>query len=184
MEIVKTPFSGLVEIRARKFTDDRGWFREFFKVHSGSGITLPDFVQDNLSFSKKGVVRGLHFQMPPHGQAKLVSVISGKVLDVVVDVRPNSPTFGKVYTVVLSGEEQNALFIPEGFAHGFAALEDSYFFYKVSSLYQPKSEGGIRWNDVNLNIDWRVKNPIVSKKDQELPSLSELNGKFLISQHA
>lgn len=184
MEIVNTPFSGLVEIRARKFTDERGWFREFFKVQPGSGIILPDFIQDNLSFSKKGVVRGLHFQLAPHAQTKLVSVISGKVLDVVVDIRANSSTFGKAYTLVLSGEEQNALLIPEGFAHGFAALEDSYFFYKVSSLYEPKSEGGIRWNDADLSIDWQIDNPIVSKKDQELPSLSELNGKFLISQHA
>lgn len=184
MEIVTTPFSGLVELRARKFTDDRGWFREFYKVQSGSGITFPDFVQDNLSFSRKGVIRGLHFQLAPHAQTKLVSVIAGKVLDVAVDIRPGSPTFGKYYTVVLSGEEQNSLLIPDGFAHGFAALEDSYFFYKVSSLYEPKSEGGIRWNDADLNINWQIENPIVSKKDQELPSLSELNGKYVISRHA
>lgn len=184
MEIITTPISGLVELRARKFADDRGWFREFFKIQPNSGFAWPEFVQDNLSFSKKGVVRGLHFQLPPHGQAKLVSVISGKVLDVVVDLRPDSQTFGKVYSVVLSGEEQNALFIPEGFAHGFAALEESHFFYKVSSLYHPKSEGGIRWDDPDLNIDWSIANPIVSTKDQELPTFRDLKGKYLISRHA
>lgn len=186
MEILKTPIEGLLEIKAKTFPDERGWFREFFnKVKlRAEGVILPDFVQDNISFSKKGVVRGLHLQLQPHGQAKFVSVISGSVVDVVVDVRKGSPTFGQTYQILISNEKQNSFFIPEGFAHGFAALEDTWFIYKCSSHYHPQSETGIRWNDPYLKIDWPVKNPIVSQKDRDLPTFTQLVEKSLISPHA
>lgn len=186
MEVQTTPISGLLEVTAKTFPDGRGWFREFFNRErlKSTGLKFPDFVQDNLSFSKKGVVRGLHLQLPPSGQAKFVSVISGSVLDVVVDLRNGSPTFGETYQLVLSSERQNAFYIPEGFAHGFAALEDSYFIYKCSSHYQPQSETGIRWNDPDLHINWPFQNPILSDKDRELPTLKQLVEKSLISPHA
>lgn len=185
MDIIRTPFEGLFEIRAKKYPDERGWFREFYSARfEKSLVTLPIFVQDNLSFSKKGVVRGLHLQLAPYSQAKLVSVLQGRVLDVVVDVRPESQTFGKTFQLELSGEDQNSLFVPEGFAHGFSALEDSLFMYKCSSFYEPKAETGIRWNDPDLHIDWKVEAPIVSPKDQQLPSFADLKGKLLISPHA
>ena len=171
----ETGFAGLIEIVPSVFPDDRGIFFESFrdewKNHLVKGIS---FVQENQSFSKKGVIRGLHFQRPPFAQAKLVRVITGRVLDVVVDLRTESKTFGKSYSLVLDAEKQNQLFVPEGFAHGLAALEDSIFFYKCSSVYNKSSESGILWNDAELNIQWPFENPLVSEKDQELPSLQEL----------
>ncbi|MCU0356506.1 MAG: dTDP-4-dehydrorhamnose 3,5-epimerase [Cyclobacteriaceae bacterium] len=183
MQIIETGFAGLVEIQPSVYRDSRGWFIEFYKdeVYQKHGIT-DVFYQENISFSKKGVIRGLHFQLPPFEQAKLVSVISGKVLDVVVDIRKNSPTFGQVYTCLLDGEKQNQLMVPGGFAHGFAALEDAYFLYKVSNRYSRESECGIRWDDPDLNIQWPVSEPIISDKDSKLPSFRELLGKSLISR--
>lgn len=183
MQVVETPFEGLVEIIPTVYKDDRGWFYEFYKEQNfkAAGIDYT-FLQENQSFSKKGVIRGLHFQRQPHAQAKLVSVISGKVLDVVVDLRPASKTFGEVYYCELDSERHNMLMVPDGFAHGFSALEDSIFFYKCSRVFHKESESGIIWNDPQLEINWQVDTPIVSEKDQLLPTLEELLRNSLISR--
>lgn len=175
MEVKETFIEGLLEIYPRIFKDERGFFLETYNktAFEKAGIKTP-FVQDNQSFSVKGVLRGLHFQKEPFAQAKLVSVISGKVLDVAVDLRKNSPTFGKHFSVVLDAEKRNMLLVPEGFAHGFVALEDSVFSYKCSNIYNKESEGGIIWNDKDLNIDWGYANPLVSDKDQVLPAFREI----------
>jgi dTDP-4-dehydrorhamnose 3,5-epimerase len=182
MEVRETGIDGLVEIFPSLYHDDRGWFYEFYKqdLFHQHGIHTA-FVQENQSFSKKGVIRGLHAQIAPYEQAKLVSVLQGRVLDVVVDIRPSSATFRKVYQCVLDAEKHNMLMIPEGFAHGFAALEDAIFFYKCSQPYHKDSEIGIRWNDPSLNIDWGVQNPILSDKDIALPTLDELLIKSVFS---
>jgi dTDP-4-dehydrorhamnose 3,5-epimerase len=184
MQLLHTGIEGLIEIIPQVYSDSRGWFFEFYKQEpfQAKGITYR-FEQENVSFSKKGVVRGLHFQLAPFGQAKLVSVLSGKVLDVVVDLRKGSPTFGKSHTVELDSAKHNLLMVPEGFAHGFAALEDSLFLYKSSNQYNRESECGIRWNDADLNIQWPFDNPILSEKDAILPSFNELLRKSVISQH-
>lgn len=183
MQVIETPIHGLVEIIPTLYRDDRGWFYEFYKdqTFKAAGIDYT-FVQENQSFSKKGVIRGLHFQNPPFAQAKLASVILGKVLDVVVDLRPTSKTFGQVYSCILDSEKRNMLMVPEGFAHGFSALEDSIFFYKCSHVFNKASESGIIWNDPQLNINWQVDDPIVSEKDQMLPTLDELLRKSVISR--
>lgn len=181
MEIKPTPIIGLFEITPKVFPDSRGWFYELYKEAAFAAIDPTAFVQENLSFSKKGVIRGLHLQLSPFRQAKIVTVIKGKVLDVVVDLRSGSSTFGDVYKCILDGERHNMLMVPEGFAHGFSALEDSYFFYKCSSVYNPPSETGIRWDDAQLKIDWQVSNPILSEKDKHLPSLEDLLIKSVIS---
>ncbi|MBX2956365.1 MAG: dTDP-4-dehydrorhamnose 3,5-epimerase [Cyclobacteriaceae bacterium] len=183
MQVVKTGIKDLVEILPAVYQDDRGWFMEFYKEDSyqPAGIHYR-FTQENISFSKKGVVRGMHFQRAPYEQAKLVSVLQGKVLDVVVDLRKGSETFGQVYTCLLDSEKRNLLMVPEGFAHGFAALEDSLFIYKTSNAYNRESECGIVWNDPDLKIDWPFTEPILSDKDRNLPTLSELLEKSLISR--
>jgi dTDP-4-dehydrorhamnose 3,5-epimerase len=124
----------------------------------------------------------MHFQLPPYEQSKLVTVISGIVLDVVVDLRKNSPTFGKTYSCMLDDKQRAALMVPAGFAHGFATLDDSLFLYKSSNIYNKESECGIRWNDPDLNIEWPIKSPILSDKDLKLPSFQELLGKSVISR--
>jgi dTDP-4-dehydrorhamnose 3,5-epimerase len=183
MQVLETGFEGLLEIIPNVYYDSRGWFFEFYKneVFHQAGIR-DQFSQENISFSRKGVVRGLHFQLAPYGQAKLVSVLSGKVLDVVVDLRKGSPTFGQSYTCLLDDERHNMLLVPEGFAHGFAALEDSLFMYKTSNLYNRDAECGIYWNDPALNIDWPFTDPVLSDKDLLLPTLEELLRKSLISR--
>jgi dTDP-4-dehydrorhamnose 3,5-epimerase len=175
MEVRETFIEGLVEIYPRIFKDERGFFLETYnkEAFEKSGIKTV-FIQDNQSFSTKGVLRGLHFQKEPFAQAKLVSVISGRVLDVAVDLRKNSPTFGKHVTVVLDAEKRNMLLVPEGFAHGFVALEDSVFSYKCSNVYHKESESGIIWNDKDLNIKWGFDNPLVSDKDIILPTFKDL----------
>lgn len=182
MEIKTTGIDGLLEIYPKIYHDERGLFLEVFtpKLLALLGPSL-NFVQDNLSFSKKNVVRGLHLQLPPYSQAKIITVVKGKVLDVAVDLRKNSPTFGKHFSVVLDDEKRNMLVIPEGFAHGFAALSDSYFFYKCSAPYHPQSETGVIWNDSDLNINWGVDSPMVSQKDFELPTLEEFIRNSVIS---
>jgi dTDP-4-dehydrorhamnose 3,5-epimerase len=183
MQIVQTGIEGLVEIIPSVFPDDRGWFFESFKEETFQKHGLPThFPQENQSFSKKGVIRGLHFQLAPYAQGKLVTVIKGKVVDVAVDLRKGSPTFGKVYYCTLDAEKHNMLMVPEGFAHGFAALEESIFSYKCTNVYHKPSEGGIVWNDPDLKIEWPVANPIVSGKDQQLPTLKELLRNSVISQ--
>lgn len=183
MQIIETGIKGLVEIIPTVYHDSRGWFFEFYKneVFHHAGITY-SFNQENISFSRKGVVRGMHFQLPPHEQAKLVSVLQGKVLDVVVDLRKGSNTFGKVHTCLLEAERHNQLMVPEGFAHGFVALEDALFLYKTSNIFNREAECGIRWDDPTLAIQWPVADPVLSDKDRNLPSLDELLGKSLISR--
>lgn len=175
MQVKTTGFEGLIEIFPDVFEDERGWFYEFYKVETFKKHHLNySFVQENQSFSKKGVIRGLHFQLPPYAQAKLVTALTGRVLDVVVDLRPNSKTFKQVYYCNLDSKKRNLLLIPEGFAHGFAALEDATFFYKCSNVYNKQSEAGIRWNDSELDIKWQVDKPIISAKDADLPLMAEL----------
>ena len=164
----------MVEIVPLVMSDNRGLFFEEF--HSGkfnkAGIEFSP-VQSNQSYSKKGVIRGLHIQIRPHEQTKLVRVISGKVLDVAVDVRINSPTFGRHFKIVLDSKKNNMLFVPGGFAHGFAALEDTVFHYLCGHSYYPESETGIRWNDKEIAIDWEIIEPLVSEKDSILPNFKE-----------
>lgn len=184
MEVKKTGIEGLVEITPNVYQDERGWFCESYKANTfeTNGITY-NFVQDNQSFSRKGVIRGLHLQRAPHEQAKLVTIITGRVLDVVVDLRPGSKTFGQVHYCILDGEKHNLLMVPDGFAHGFEALEDSIFFYKCSNFHHRESEAGIAWNDPQLKIEWTNANPIISEKDRKLPTLDELLRKSVISRY-
>ncbi len=169
MEFRPTSIKGLIEIFPKIFGDARGHFFESYRkeVFTENGIPF-DFVQDNQSFSTAGVLRGLHFQNAPFAQGKLVRVITGKVLDVAVDIRPDSPTFGKHEKFILDASLQNMVYIPEGFAHGFVALEDSVFSYKCTNNYNKSAESGIIWNDPQLNIDWEITHPNVSDKDTEL----------------
>ena len=175
MKFYTTSLPDVLLIKPAVFFDDRGHFFESFNAETWKKEGFKNqFVQDNQSFSKKGVVRGLHFQAAPFAQGKLVRVISGKVLDIALDLRPESPTFGKYELFELDAENGNMVYIPEGFAHGFAALEDSVFHYKCTGSYNKASEGGLRWNDPYLNIQWGIENPIVSEKDQILPTFLEL----------
>jgi dTDP-4-dehydrorhamnose 3,5-epimerase len=175
MKFTRLSIEDVVLIEPRVFADERGLFFESYnqKQFKEFGIDF-NFVQDNQSTSKKNVVRGLHFQNPPYEQGKLVSVIRGAVMDVAVDIRPSSPSFGKYITVELSEFNKRLLWIPPGFAHGFSVLEDNTtFHYKCTSLYNKSAEGGIRYDDADLKIDWGVDNPIVSEKDKILMSLKE-----------
>lgn len=161
---------GIHLLQPSVFKDNRGYFFESFNEKKFNSITQLDidFVQDNQSLSSKNVLRGLHFQLPPFAQAKLVRVVRGAVLDVAVDLRKNSPTFGKYYSVGLNEENNLSLFIPVGFAHGFVALkENTLFLYKCSEYYNKESEQTILWNDPDLNIDWKCTNPLISEKDKE-----------------
>lgn len=178
MEFRKTSIEGLIEIYPKIFGDARGHFFESYRqdLFAQNGIPF-QFVQDNQSFSTAGVLRGLHFQNPPFAQGKLVRVITGKVIDIAVDIRPGSPTFGKYEKFVLDATLQNMVYIPEGFAHGFVALEDSVFAYKCTNNYNKASEGGIIWNDPDLNIDWGIESPNVSEKDLELTTFKNLFSK-------
>ena len=167
MNFEKKSISGLCVITPRVFDDPRGYFFESYSKKSfvEAGIT-DDFVQSNQSLSQKGVLRGLHFQTPPHAQSKLVRVIQGSVLDVAVDVRKNSPTYGQHFSIVLSAENKKMFYVPVGFAHGFLTLEDNTLFsYKCGNYYNKASEQGILWNDTSLNIDWGIIDPILSEKD-------------------
>lgn len=173
MKIIETGFEGLYEIEPRVFGDERGYFFESFRKSTLEELGIEeDFIQDNESFSVKGTLRGLHYQAAPYAQAKLVRVSSGKVLDLALDIRKDSPTYGKHHTVLLEASRHNMFLVPSGFAHGFLALEDSIFNYKCSNYYDQASEGGILWNDPALGIDWQVSKPIVSDKDQVLPTFA------------
>jgi dTDP-4-dehydrorhamnose 3,5-epimerase len=167
MEIIKPPIEGLLVIKPKVFRDDRGYFFESWSKQSFSEVGLDlDFVQDNESISSKGVLRGLHFQNPPFAQGKLVRVIKGAVLDVSVDIRKDSPTYGQHFSVELSEENKTIFWIPPGFAHGFITLkDDTIFTYKCTGVYNAASEGSLLWNDTDLNIDWRINEPLVSDKD-------------------
>jgi len=180
MEIIKTKIPGLLIIKPVVFEDDRGYFFESFSdtKFKEAGIDA-NFVQDNESKSQKGVLRGLHFQNPPHAQGKLVRVMRGSVLDVAVDIRKGSPTYGQWESIVLSGENKMMYWIPVGMAHGFATLEDdTIFFYKCTNTYNKESEGSIRWDDPDLGIDWGVENPILSGKDKLSPLFKDFESKF------
>jgi dTDP-4-dehydrorhamnose 3,5-epimerase len=182
MQVIQTGIEGLVEIIPSIFYDSRGWFYEFFNESTFEKNGLPSkFKQENTSFSEKGVIRGLHFQEQPHAQGKLVTVLAGAVRDVVVDMRKNSKTFGQIYYCTLDSKRRNMLMVPEGFAHGFAALEDSYFFYKCTNPYNKAAESGIFWRDPTLKIQWQVDDPIISEKDGQLPTWEELLRKSVIS---
>jgi len=174
MESTNLRLAGLKLIKPRCFGDERGFFLESYRQPSYAKAGIPDFVQDNLSFSKKDVIRALHFQKAP-GQAKLVQVLRGRIFDVAVDLRPDSPTFGEWEAVELDELLRWQLFIPVGFAHGFCVLsEDALVQYKVSSLYDPATECSIRWNDPDLNIAWPTKLPILSERDQKSPFLRDV----------
>ena len=167
MKLIETGIPGLVVIEPAVYGDDRGFFMETYHRERYIGNGIPsEFVQDNFSYSVKGTLRGLHFQLP-NAQAKLVQVLKGEIFDVAVDIRRGSPTFGKWVGVTLSDANCRQLYIPEGFAHGFAVLSDIVMFtYKCSDFYAPDSEKGIIWNDSDVGIDWPVDDPILSAKDQ------------------
>lgn len=175
----KTPLPGVKIIQPRVFKDERGFFMEIYKKSdfAAAGITV-EFVQDNHSFSSKGVLRGIHCQSAPHAQGKLVRVIKGAVWDVAVDLVSGSATFGKWYGLELSEKNSTMFYIPPGFGHGFLTLEDdTHFLYKCTAEYNPESDGGIRWNDPDLAIEWPLEEnmrPIVSDKDRILPLLKDL----------
>ena len=177
MNIIKTEIEGLVVIEPRVFGDDRGYFFESFNEREfNEKVGDVRFVQDNESKSRYGVVRGLHFQKGEFAQAKLVRVVSGAVLDVAVDLRPGSPTYGRHHAEVLSGENHRQMYIPRGFAHGFSVLsEEVVFQYKCDNFYCPSAEGAIAWNDPDLAIDWRIpaESVILSEKDKHHPFLYE-----------
>lgn len=174
MNILATPIEGLFEIYPQVFEDNRGYFFESFKKNELSRYGIDkEWLQENQSFSKAGTVRGLHFQNEPFAQAKLARVLKGKVLDVAVDLRKGSKTYGEVYTKVLDDIQHNMLFVPEGFAHGFSVLEDAVFSYRCTNYYNKSSEGGVIWSDPQLAIDWMVETPILSDKDRILPTLEE-----------
>jgi dTDP-4-dehydrorhamnose 3,5-epimerase len=167
MEIIETKIKGLLIIQPKVFADDRGYFFESYNeiVFKNNGVDV-NFLQDNQSLSNTGVLRGLHFQAPPFAQGKLVRVITGAVLDVAVDIRKNSPTYGQNITIELTEENKTMFYIPPGFAHGFATLRDNTIFsYKCTNVYNKASEGTIQWNDSDLKIDWNMTNPILSDKD-------------------
>ncbi|MES2732395.1 MAG: dTDP-4-dehydrorhamnose 3,5-epimerase [Bacteroidota bacterium] len=177
MQFKESRIAGVIEIIPRIFTDERGLFFESYNQKEFEDNKLPfAFIQDNQSFSVKGTLRGLHFQNSPFAQGKLVRVITGKVLDVAVDMRPDSATFGQHETFILDDLSNKLLYIPEGFAHGFLALEDSILSYKCTQLYNKASESGISWNDPQLGIQWGIDNPIVSEKDQLLPTFQDFVG--------
>ncbi|RIV44617.1 dTDP-4-dehydrorhamnose 3,5-epimerase [Flagellimonas pelagia] len=179
MKVTETKLKGCFIIEPNVFKDERGYFFESFNHKNfceaiGQEVT---FVQDNQSHSKKGVLRGLHFQKGEHAQAKLVCVLDGNVLDVAVDLREDSPTYGQYVSIELSSENKKQLFVPRGFAHGFVVLSDTaHFFYKCDNYYNKASEGGVKYDDPFLGIDWRLGDfdPIVSKKDLELKRLKHI----------
>ena len=182
MEVIETPIPGVLVLEPRIFGDSRGYFfvsfsrREFVQK-----VMETEFVQDNESRSSFGVIRGLHFQKPPFAQSKLVRVVEGAVLDVAVDIRRGSPTFGRHVAVELSGENHRQVFIPRGFAHGFSVLSESVVFqYKCDNFYAPDSEGALAWNDPDLGIDWRIppEKAILSDKDRRHPRLKDADWLF------
>lgn len=180
MEIINTKIPDLLIVKPLVFEDQRGYFFESYNKEKflQQGIDQ-NFVQDNESKSMKGVLRGLHFQAPPFAQGKLVRVMKGAVLDVAVDIRQNSPTYGQWASTVLTESNKWMYWVPPGFAHGFVTLEDhTVFFYKCTNVYNKASEGSIRWNDPDLNIDWGINNPILSEKDMHSPLFKDFISPF------
>lgn len=185
MNVIKTDIEGVVVIEPRVFDDARGYFFESYSKRRFDEVVRPiEFVQDNESMSTRGVIRGLHFQRPPFSQSKLVRCVRGAVLDVVVDIRRGSPTYGRHVAVELTGENRRQLFVPRGFAHGFAVLSDEAVFqYKCDNYYHPESEGGISIADHSLGIDWRIDpaEAILSEKDLHNPMFSDFESPFDIT---
>ena len=180
MKISKTLIKDLLVIEPQLFNDDRGFFYESYNKNNLDKVINTVFVQDNVSKSYKGVVRGLHFQRPPFEQAKLVMCVSGKIFDVVVDLRKNSKTYGKSFSIKLSSENNKQLLVPKGFAHGFQVLSNEAIVnYKVDKCYNPDSDSGIIWNDKDLSIDWNLDiKPIISDKDLKLDLFKNLKSPF------
>src|SRR6185312_6753061 len=183
MPIIKTGFPGLLVFEPKVFEDNRGYFFESYNqnIFSQEGIEIT-FVQDNQARSSYGVVRGLHFQKDPFAQTKLIRVLSGEIIDAVVDIRKNSPTYGQAYTILLSAENKKQLLVPKGFAHGYSVIsETAEVFYKCDQFYHKESDGGIAWNDPALEIDWKI--PIdkitVSEKDKHHPLLENATYNFV-----
>ncbi len=168
MKVIYCEIEGLLELNPSVFGDERGYFYESYNLELFQELGIKEkFVQDNQSLSNKGVLRGLHFQAPPHQQGKLVRVIQGSALDIAVDIRKGSPTYGKWHMVELNAEKKNLFWIPPGFAHGFLTLENKTIFsYKCSGYYNKESEGGLMWNDTDLNIKWPETEPVLSEKDK------------------
>ncbi len=182
MTVTETPLSGVLLVEPRVFGDARGFFCETYQAerYAEAGIDAR-FVQDNVSRSGRGTLRGLHFQAPPHAQAKLVSCLDGSVFDVAVDLRVGSPTYGEWFGAELSAENMRQMFVPEGFAHGFVVTsETALFSYKVSGVYAPETEGSVRWDDPDLTIDWPVSAPVLSSKDAVAPLFADLASPFAI----
>ena len=182
MPFMQTSIPDLLVFEPKVFEDNRGYFFESFnrQTFKAEGIDI-NFVQDNQSLSKYGVIRGLHYQLQPHPQVKLIRVLLGRILDVAVDIRKGSPTFGKSFSIELSAENKKQLFIPAGFAHGFSVLsEHAEVLYKCDSFYNRESEAGILYNDISLNIDWRIPGgkEIISEKDRRLPLFAECQNNF------
>lgn len=178
MKVEKTALEGVLIIEPDVFADERGFFMETFHEKRYQEVvgSAMHFVQDNFSVSKKGVLRGLHYQAPPFGQGKLIQVLHGRVLDVAMDIRFGSPTYGQHVMVELSGENHRQLFIPEGFAHGVLTLEDDTIFsYKCTNVYSKEHDRGVLWSDPSLGIAWDTETPIVSEKDQKHPLLADLS---------
>lgn len=182
MNIIKTNIEGVVILEPRVFNDERGYFMESFsQQHFEETVCKTIFVQDNESRSTYGVLRGLHFQKPPHCQSKLVRVVEGRVLDVAVDIRRGSPTFGQFAAIELSGENKRQFFVPRGFAHGFVVLSPTATFqYKCDNYYAPRSEGSIAWDDPQIGIDWGIEadQVILSEKDRHHPTLADADWLF------
>jgi dTDP-4-dehydrorhamnose 3,5-epimerase len=180
MEIIKTKIPGLLIIKPDVFEDERGYFFESYNRDKFVSEGIDNvFIQDNESKSMKGVLRGLHFQNPPYEQGKLVRVMKGAVIDVAVDIRKNSPTYGQWDSIELTESNKIMYWVPPGMAHGFVTLEDeTVFFYKCTNLYNKASEGSIRWNDSDLNVNWGLSNPIISEKDKIAPFFNELKSQF------
>jgi dTDP-4-dehydrorhamnose 3,5-epimerase len=182
MEVIETKLKGVYVIKPKVFEDERGYFYESFNrsIFESAGIHT-EFVQDNQSLSQKGVLRGLHFQLPPHAQGKLVRVITGSVFDVALDIRKNSETYGQWFGIELNESNKWMMYIPEGFAHGFATLKDNTIFsYKCTNFYNKASEDCILWNDPQIAINWGVDNPMLSEKDMKGKLLKDFISPFTI----
>ncbi len=180
MELINTGIKGLWVIKPKVFADDRGYFFESYNkdIYAANGLNM-DFVQDNQSLSHKGVLRGLHFQNPPFAQGKLVRVITGAVYDVAVDIRKDSPTYGKYFGAELTEENKMMMYIPEGFAHGFLTLRDNTVFsYKCTNFYNKSSEDCIKWDDALIGIKWNMENPLLSEKDLQGKNFKNFKSMF------
>lgn len=180
MDVSTTNIEGLLVIQPKVFGDERGYFFESFRddVLNNHGVSSK-FIQDNQSKSNKGILRGLHFQKAPHAQGKLVRVVKGAILDIALDIRTNSPTYGHHFSIELNEVNKTIFYIPPGFAHGFLTLEDNTLFsYKCTNYYNLESEGSVLWNSASLNIDWGIENPILSEKDKTAPNFMDFKSPF------